>query len=171
MLTKKLYKIFFLIPLFLFIPLISKAVCPVCTIAIASGVGLCRYLGIDDIISGLWIGGLLLSITIWFKEKYLQKRNKDFKYSSLIILFVLFLLTFIPLKFTNILGHKYNKVFGIDRLVFSSLIGIILLYISIFTNSWLKKRNNNKVYFPYQKVVIPILFLTIFSFIFYFIFC
>jgi len=170
MLTKKLYKLFILIPLFVFIPLISKAVCPVCTVAIASGVGLCRYLGIDDIISGLWIGGLLVSMTVWFKE-YLQKKNINFKYSNLIILFVLFFLTFIPLKFTNILGHKYNKIFGIDRLIFSSIIGIIILYISIFINSWLKKKNNNKVYFPYQKVVIPVLLLIIFSFVFYYIFC
>ncbi|HRZ29924.1 MAG TPA: hypothetical protein P5052_04275 [Candidatus Paceibacterota bacterium] len=35
------------------IPFTSQAVCPVCTVAIASGVGLCRYLGIDDLISGL----------------------------------------------------------------------------------------------------------------------
>jgi hypothetical protein len=34
-------------------------VCPVCTIAVAGGVGLCRYLGIDDLISGSWIGALL----------------------------------------------------------------------------------------------------------------
>ncbi len=34
-------------------PFVTKAVCPVCTVAIASGVGLCRYLGIDDLISGL----------------------------------------------------------------------------------------------------------------------
>jgi hypothetical protein len=37
-------------------------VCPVCTIAVAGGVGLCRYLGIDDLISGAWIGALLFSL-------------------------------------------------------------------------------------------------------------
>jgi len=32
------------------------AVCPVCTVAAGAGVGLSRWLGIDDIIIGLWVG-------------------------------------------------------------------------------------------------------------------
>jgi len=35
------------------IPFVSYATCPVCTVAIASGLGLCRYIGIDDVVSGL----------------------------------------------------------------------------------------------------------------------
>jgi len=36
--------------------------CPVCTIAVTAGVGLSRWLGVDDLISGLWVGGLLVSL-------------------------------------------------------------------------------------------------------------
>jgi hypothetical protein len=89
----------------------------------------------------------------------------------LVILIGLFLLTFVPLQFTNILGHKYNKIFGMDRLLFSSIAGAILVQLSITINSWLKKRNNNKVYFPYQKIAIPLALLIVFSFVFYFAFC
>jgi len=35
------------------IPNFVFAQCPVCTVAIGVGVGLCRYLGIDDLITGI----------------------------------------------------------------------------------------------------------------------
>ena len=53
MYIKKTLKILSSVSILLLLPFITKAVCPVCTVAIASGVGLCRYLGIDDLISGL----------------------------------------------------------------------------------------------------------------------
>jgi hypothetical protein len=113
----------------------------------------------------------LISMTVWLKESYLQKKNKDFKFSFWTILISLFLITFIPLKFTNILGHSMNKIFGIDRLLFSSVVGTILVYSSVLINNWLKKGNKGKVYIPYQKVIIPIVLLLIFSFVFYYKFC
>jgi hypothetical protein len=73
-------------------------------------------------------------MTLWLKE-FLGKKNKDFKYSYWVILIGLFLLTFVPLKFTNILGHKYNKIFGMDRLLFSSITGAILVQLSTIINS------------------------------------
>jgi hypothetical protein len=51
--SKKIFKILSSASFLTFLPFMAKAVCPVCTIAIASGVGLCRYLGIDDLVSGL----------------------------------------------------------------------------------------------------------------------
>lgn len=53
MFKNKLKLIFPTILSFSFMPLIAKAVCPVCIVAVASGVGLCRFLGIDDAITGL----------------------------------------------------------------------------------------------------------------------
>ena len=37
---------------------VAHAVCPVCTVAVGAGLGLAEWLGIDDSISGLWIGAL-----------------------------------------------------------------------------------------------------------------
>lgn len=34
----------------------AQAVCPVCTVAVGTGVGLSRWLGVDDTITGLWLG-------------------------------------------------------------------------------------------------------------------
>ncbi|MBU2028952.1 hypothetical protein KJ761_03645, partial [Patescibacteria group bacterium] len=55
-----------------------QAICPVCTIAVGAGVGFTRYLGIDDTISGLWIGGLTVSIIMW-TINWLNKKNIHFK--------------------------------------------------------------------------------------------
>ena len=40
----------------LFFAIPAKAICPVCTVAVGAGIGLSRWLGIDDSITGLWIG-------------------------------------------------------------------------------------------------------------------
>lgn len=45
--------IYILLAVILLMPQLTKATCPVCTVAIASGLGLCRYIGIDDVVSGL----------------------------------------------------------------------------------------------------------------------
>ena len=51
----------------------AKAVCPICTIAVCAGVGLSRWLGIDDMVTGLWLGGLFVLLSIstiaWLKRK------------------------------------------------------------------------------------------------------
>lgn len=52
------------------------AICPVCTVAVGTDVGLCRWLGIDDVLSGIWIGGLIISMI------GLRKNKPAFKYPS-----------------------------------------------------------------------------------------
>ena len=43
----------------------SYAICPICTLAVGAGVGLSRWLGVDDTVTGLWIGGLTVSMILW----------------------------------------------------------------------------------------------------------
>ena len=50
----------------IFLPSQTLAFCPVCTIAIGAGIGLSRWIGVDDGITGLWVGGLIISLIIWF---------------------------------------------------------------------------------------------------------
>ena len=41
------------------------AVCPVCTIAIGAGLEGMRMLGVKDVITGIWAGGLTVSLIVW----------------------------------------------------------------------------------------------------------
>jgi hypothetical protein len=145
-----------------------KAVCPVCIVAVGAGVGLCRWLGIDDTISGLWIGGMLVAVSMW-TIFWFEKKKWKFKFYQPIIFLAYYAFTVWPLLSFNIMGHPLNKLWGLDKILLGIIVGTIVFFFSVFLNGHLKKKNNNKVYFPYQKVVIPVVLLTVFSFIFYFI--
>ena len=147
-----------------------QAVCPVCTIAVGAGVGLCRYLGIDDTISGAWIGGLIISL-IALTIDWLNKKNIRFMFRKIIVAVLFYAVTIGPLYFTNIMGHPFNKFWGIDRLLFGIISGSLVFLISVWFNDFLKKRNQGKVYFPFQKVVIPILFLAVNNLVFWLTMC
>jgi hypothetical protein len=67
------------------------------------------------------------------------------------------------------MGQEENVfAFGIDKLLFSIILGRISFFIGANYYEYLKKRNNGRAYFPFQKVVMPIAPLVIFSIIFYF---
>jgi hypothetical protein len=142
------------------------AVCPVCTIAVAGGVGLCRFLGIDDLISGAWIGALLFSLFLWTIE-WLDKRKIKFLFRKPLVFVFWYGLTIFPLMKIGIIGHPQNKFFGIDKLVFGIFSGTIVFLLSILFEDYLRKKNQGKAYFKFQKVLIPILFLIVLSLIFW----
>jgi len=141
-------------------------VCPVCTIAVAGGVGLCRYLGIDDLISGTWIGALLFSLFLWTIE-WLNKKKIKFLFRKPLVFVFWYGLTIFPLMKIGIIGHPQNKFWGIDKLIFGIFSGTILFLISLLLENYLRKKNKGKAYFKLQKVIIPVLFLTILSLIFW----
>jgi hypothetical protein len=133
--------------------------------AVGVGVGLSRYLGIDDLISGAWIGGLVMSLTIW-TINWLNKRNIRFLFRKILVLIIFYLLVLLPLFLSGMIGHPYNKFLGIDKLVFGILSGSFIFLASFFFHNFLKNKNRGKSFFPFQRVVIPISFLLFLSLIF-----
>ncbi len=146
---------------------LSLAFCPVCTVVVAGGVGLSRWLKVDDLISGLWIGGLLVSLSLWTID-WLNKKNIKFPFRKILVFLFWYLLVVLPLYKVGIIGDLRNQIFGIDKLIGGTILGSLIFALSLLFNNFLIKRNNNKVYFPFQKVIIPILFLLISSLILYF---
>ena len=163
---KKPLFLFLFLTLGLLIPGLSQAVCMVCTIAVGAGVGLCRWLGIDDLISGAWIGGLIVSMIVWFLD-WLDKKGIKFKFRRLIIIVLFYFIVLSPLYLMGIMGHPLNKFWGIDKLLFGIITGSLVFIVSVCLNNFLKKKNQGKAFFPFQKVVLPILSLIIVSLIFY----
>jgi uncharacterized membrane protein (UPF0136 family) len=145
---------------------LAQPVCPVCTVAVAGGVGLCRYLGISDLISGTWIGALLVLLVIWI-IKWLNNKNIKFKFRKLMVIFLTYFFVIVPLYWVGFMGQAGHKFWGIDELLFGIITGsIVFLAAYIFENNFLRNKNGGKAYFPFQKVVIPISFLIIASLIF-----
>lgn len=145
----------------------ALAVCPVCTIAVGAGVGLAQWLGIDDTISGVWIGGLTVSMIMW-TINWLKKKNWVFKGYKMVIWLAYYLLIVAPLYFTGLIGHPYNKIWGMDKIVLGVVLGSLGFVGSVNLYEFLKKKNHNRAHFPFEKIVITLLILFILSFIFYF---
>lgn len=146
----------------------ALAVCPICTIAVGAGVGLSRWLGIDDSITGLWIGGLVVSMIAWTLS-WFDKKNIRFRGRALATIVGYYLLVVVPLYFMGIMGNPLNAcACGLDKLLVGIIVGSVAFW---FGASWyfsLKDRNNGHAYFPFQKVVMPVSPLIILSIIYYF---
>lgn len=144
--------------------------CPVCTMAVGAGVGLSRWLGVDDLVFGLWIGGLLVSL-IGMTILWLNKQNLKNNLLRLLIIFLYYFFTIGPLYWTKIIGNPCNHIWGLDRIIWGIIIGSLVFLIAYRFHLWLKKKNRNKVFFPFQKVIIPVIFLLIISLIIFFSVC
>ncbi len=140
-------------------------VCPVCTIAVAAGVGVLREFGIDDAITGLWFGALIISSIAWMID-YLNRKNIHFLFRKILVIITFGLIFIWPLYYWDIMGRPENIMFGIswlDRLLFGTIIGGALFILAIVSNSYLKKINNGEVIIYYQKILIPLIYLIIAS--------
>ena len=147
----------------------ALAVCPICTIAVGAGVGLSRWLGIDDAITGLWVGGLIVSMITW-TESWLDKKNIHFRGRILANVLVYYALIVIPLYYSGIIGNPLNTLCacGLDKLLFGIIAGSLAFWFGASWYYYLKEKNKGHAYFPFQKVVMPIAPLIILSIIFYF---
>jgi hypothetical protein len=146
----------------------ANAVCPLCTVAVAGGVGIAEWLGIDDTISGIWIGGVVVSLIIWIIA-WLDKKNIYFKGRKILITFLCYLLVVVPLYPLEIMGNPLNTLWGVDKLLLGIIVGSIFFFLGGMWYFYLKKKHGGHAYFPFQKVVMPVAPLIILSIIFYFI--
>jgi len=103
---------------------------------------------------------------IWTID-WLNKRKIKFLFRKPLILIFWYAISIFPLYGLGIMGHPENKFWGIDKLLFGIISGSIMFLVSFLFHNFLVKKNEGKVFFPFQKVLIPVLFLLILSLIFY----
>lgn len=142
--------------------------CQVCTIGVVAGLGLSRWFGVDDTIFGLWVGGLLVSVTGW-TVNWLKTKKINFKGMIIVTAIVYYASVIIPLYWKEIIGHPLNKLWGIDKFIIGIAFGSVIFAIAVLLYEVMKKKNGGHAHFPFEKVVIPISSLIILSAIFYFI--
>jgi len=149
----------------------THAVCGVCTAAALGGVGLARWLKIDDLVTGLWIGGLLVSVTGW-TINWLNKKNIKFKGRKILVTLIYYGLVLVSFYTQGLITHPGNKYIGtaylgIDKLFLSIIVGTIFFIIAILAYEVIKKKNDGHAWFPFQKVAMPIGTLAILSVVAY----
>jgi hypothetical protein len=156
-----------IILLCLLLPLAAaRAVCPLCTVAVCASVGLSRWLGVDDTITGLWLGGLAVSLIVW-TIAWLSHKNIRFIGRKPLIVLAYGALILWPLYYYNIIGQALNKLWGIDKLLLGMAVGAVGFSAGAWLNGALKKKNSGQAYFPFQKIILPVGALAILSLIFY----
>lgn len=142
--------------------------CPICTAAVGVAAVSAKYYGMDATIIGLLIGAFGVSTGLWVGLKI----KNYFKFQLPIVVLLSFLLTVIPLLYISNesiylpiflfgqSGSLLNKVYWINKLFFGSIIGAIVTSISYYIHIYIKKIKG-KVLFPFQGVVITLIFLAI----------
>jgi len=146
----------------------TLAVCPVCTVAVGAGIGLSRWMGIDDSITGLWLGGFLLSVSLWTID-WLDKKKFRFFLKRFFVILAYYVFAIVPLYYAKIIANPlaFACSCASDKLLLGIIEGTAVFFFGAKLYEFLKQRNNNQAHFPYEKVVFPVVTLLIFTIIFY----
>ena len=142
------------------------AQCPVCIVTVGGGMLLAKKLNIDDFLVALWISGLNTAISFWLASKF---KNRFLK-NPIVLSIIMLGFTLFYFAYTNQIGVSTNKILGFDKIIFGQIIGLLIWLLGIFIDRKSRKLNNDKILFPYQKVVFPLGTLLIFTILFKLIF-
>lgn len=147
----------------------ANAFCPVCTVAVGAGLEGARVLGVADIITGLWAGGLMLSLAAW-TANYMYAHGVRSRLAYLLNYIVYYgllaLIYFLPV------GHptlKFNAttMWGVDQFLLGAIIGSLVFWLAGKWYERIKARNGGHAWFPFQKVVWPLGALAITTLVFW----
>ena len=155
-------KILLLATIFFMLSTQAYAVCPLCTVAAVAGVGILRILGVSDLITGLWLGALIISSALWLSD-WLSRKNKRFRHMEIAITILMYIMFIVPLYTAGLMNNPVNRFYGMDELLFGIAIGSIVFTGGVAFDKYLRSINNGKTAFAYQKVVIPISFIIVAS--------
>ncbi|MFH1088467.1 MAG: hypothetical protein V1719_01335 [Patescibacteria group bacterium] len=146
----------------------AQAICPVCTGVVVVGLGVSRWLGVDDSITGIWIGAFIVMVSLWTLS-WLKKKGIQWPFKKLSVWLVYAVLVLGGLYLNKSFGHSLNQLWGVDRLLLGIIVGVGVTYSIIQFYYWIKKRYHGKAHFPFQRTVMSLGSLIIVSIIFYFI--
>ena len=147
----------------------AEAVCPVCTIAIGAGLEGMRVLGVKDVLTGIWAGGLTVSLIGW-TANYMHKHNVKnpiwYLLNAVVYVALLAGVYFVPAD-NPIVKWWDNCMWGMDQFLLGVLVGSITFVLMELWYMRIKKRNGGHALFPFQKVVMPFLGLLLMTGVFW----
>jgi hypothetical protein len=156
--TKTVFKtalpllILFLIISYL-LPPKASAHCPLCVAGAGAGLTLSRILGIDDSITGIWLGAFIGALSFWFqrtvslKYKIFQGKIANF------LVYTTFQILSIWSFYKFNLVTKHSDILGYDKLTFGIVIGAATFYLADILNQLIKARMGKSI-LPYQSIIV-----------------
>lgn len=138
----------------------ANPACVVCTVAIGASLEIARRMGISDEVVGLWAGAFWALVgywaIFWFDKKKIFFKGRDIFLMALSV---------------SMAGAVYFKqmtwssdLFGVLDSFFAACLGGAAIFIlSEKGYDYLKMKNNGHAHFPFEKVVLPVAILFLFS--------
>jgi hypothetical protein len=146
----------------MFIPSVY-AQCPVCIVTVGGGLFIAKKLGLDSLLTALWISGLNVAISFWFVS--FIKKPKFLK-NPLLWTIIMFASTYIYLATTKQMYHKNDTFMHVDKVLVGLVMGTLIWLLGIGIDKLIRKYNKGKVLFFYQKVIVPLSLLIVTSVVF-----
>ena len=114
----------------------------------------------------------MVSVTMWTLDWLSRKKFKllekiDIKLLTLLVFLFWVLTTYVPLFELNIIGHPFNTILGIDKLIFGSILGFFVFLFGVWADKKVREVKGMQM-FVFQKVVFPVVSLAILSLVLYF---
>lgn len=144
---------FLLVPTtYLIFPSVIYAHCPLCVAGAVAGLSLSRWIGVDDSITGLWLGALLGAISFWSYSFIVRKIKKpDWLFLKPTIYTAVFASTLWSFyKFNLVI--RMEKMYGLDKLTFGIVAGGVAFYLIDVLNDLIMKVHGKSL-FPYQRMI------------------
>ena len=155
--TRKMLRLLLipLLSLIIFAPSVM-AHCPLCTAATIVGVGVTRSLGWDDSIVGVFVGAMIVSSALWVNNIFKRRNiggNAFLRIGSITV--ATFVLTILSFYYAGIFGPANTyRIFGMEKIIFGTISGAVVSFATFFASNEIKKRNEGRVLFNYQTMVL-----------------
>lgn len=133
-------------------PSLVSAHCPLCVAGAAAGITLTRWVGVDDSITGIWIGGLLGAIAFWLSNSLGQRYRIFFNRFIGLLVYILIFTSTLWSFYAFKLIIRMDSLYGLDKLTFGMILGTIVFYLVDILNTFIKRKNGKRL-FPYQSMV------------------
>ena len=145
---------------------LANPACPICTIAIGAGVGVAESLGVPTSVVGLWAGALLTLLGYWMIKFFDNRGWKFFGRNALLIGLSVAMIGFAYVGDIDYTPVWICNVLYIDPILFGAIVGMIVFILVEKLYEFMKRKNGGHAHFPFERVVLPVVVLALFSWLF-----
>jgi hypothetical protein len=118
----------------------AHAICQIiCPIVVGSTLTLMERYGVDNTISGLWIGGMLVWASIVTID-WIGKWKKHWAI-DLVVTVAFYASTILPLYSKKIIGLPTKMIWGVDKTMIGIVLGSLFLYAGDRLYAYIKEKN------------------------------
>lgn len=161
-------KYIFFLSLFTFLPKISFAHCPLCTIGAGALAVLAASLGVSSVVVGVFIGAFSFALGLWI-SRLVKKEYIPFQKPILTIL--IFLSTVIPIMplvkeygpfYVPFIG-EYGTTYTVNLYILGVIIGAIIMYAASPLSKLITKIRKKQI--PFQGITVTFVLVILVSII------